>query len=144
MVSYRIYPDVIFNHMSGGGGGQGTGGSSTSSGSRNYPAVPYGVDDFNKPICGISNYNDVNQVRNDSISFLILLRYSNSKFYIIFGDIFENMRLNKEGLLPTHAKISTFFLTIPNIIFFAMCFSFTDIVGLSYILFKVNLFLMLI
>jgi alpha-amylase len=61
-VGIRIYPDAVINHMSA-SSGTGTGGSSVNVGSLQFPAVPYGPNDFN-PECPINNYNDANQVRN--------------------------------------------------------------------------------
>jgi alpha-amylase len=57
----RIYADVVFNHMTGGGGSQGTGGTISNTAARQYQEVPYGPDDFNTP-CAITNYNDAIQV----------------------------------------------------------------------------------
>lgn len=76
----RIYPDVICNHMTGGGGGSGTAGSIVQEGSREYPAVPYGINDFNKPICTINNSNDPNEVSNITVLQMIhFLPHLNSK-----------------------------------------------------------------
>jgi alpha-amylase len=61
-VGVRIYADAVINHMAA-IGGTGTGGSSSGGSSMNFPAVPYGPNDFN-PSCSINNYNDPNQVRN--------------------------------------------------------------------------------
>lgn len=61
-VGVRIYVDAVINHMSG-MTGSGTGGSWGDNGGKSYPAVPYGPNDFN-PRCDITNYNDINQVRN--------------------------------------------------------------------------------
>lgn len=61
-VGVRIYVDLIINHMSA-TGGYGTGGSSGNPGSKSFPAVPYGPNDFN-PTCSITNYNDPINVRN--------------------------------------------------------------------------------
>lgn len=41
---------------------EGTGGSTANFGQWDYPAVPFGKNDFNQPICTINNYNDPNQV----------------------------------------------------------------------------------
>lgn len=60
-VGVRIYVDAVINHM--GPGNYGTGGSTAESGALQYPAVPYGPNDFN-PRCDINNYNDPYQVRN--------------------------------------------------------------------------------
>ena len=65
-VGVRIYVDAIINHMSA-HSGTGSGGSSFSSGSKSYPAVPYGRNDFNDAKCksasgNIENYNDIYQV----------------------------------------------------------------------------------
>lgn len=76
----RIYVDLVINHMTGGGSGTGTAGSawnaggsdSNSWGGQQYPAVPYGENDFHPPgtnsrQCStsnmeIQNYGDTNQV----------------------------------------------------------------------------------
>lgn len=60
-VGVNIYVDVVFNHMAA-HDGTGTGGSSSSVSRREFPAVPYGPNDFN-PSCEIS-YNDPNKIRN--------------------------------------------------------------------------------
>nr|AAA03322.1 alpha-amylase [Aedes atropalpus] len=59
-VGVRIYVDIVINHMAA-MSGQGTGGSSVDG--LNFPAVPFGPNDFN-PRCDITNYNDKYQVRN--------------------------------------------------------------------------------
>merc|ERR1711976_44925 len=70
-VGVRIYPDVIPNHMCGGGGsGTGTGGSYFDAGyDLNFSGVPYGRGNFNDDKCytssgNIENYGDATQVRN--------------------------------------------------------------------------------
>lgn len=67
-VGVRIYVDALVNHMAA-QGEKSSGGSSFSSGSRSYPAVPYGPLDFNDKNCNtssgdIENFNDLNQVRS--------------------------------------------------------------------------------
>ncbi|XP_019541465.2 alpha-amylase B-like [Aedes albopictus] len=59
-VGVRIYVDIVINHMAA-VSGTGTGGSVVNG--LNFPAVPYGPNDFN-PWCEINNYNDRYQVRN--------------------------------------------------------------------------------
>ena len=44
--------------------GQGTGGSNFNGGNQQYDGVPYSNLDFHQPYCEISNYQDVNNVRN--------------------------------------------------------------------------------
>lgn len=62
---YRIYVDIVVNHMTGTWPeNEGTGGSTANFNEWNYPGVPFGKNDFNSPICTITNYNDPNQVRN--------------------------------------------------------------------------------
>lgn len=61
-VGVRIYVDAVINHMSG-MSGTGTGGSSADNNGKQWPAVPFGPNDFN-PRCDIQNYNDIYQVRN--------------------------------------------------------------------------------
>ncbi|XP_018017055.1 alpha-amylase 1 isoform X2 [Hyalella azteca] len=74
-VGVRIYPDAVFNHMTGSwpSGTPGVGGSSFDSGSENYPGVPYSGFDFNDGNCNsgsgsIESYQDANQVRNCKLS----------------------------------------------------------------------------
>ncbi|KAG8228000.1 hypothetical protein J437_LFUL007973 [Ladona fulva] len=60
----RIYVDAVFNHMSGDHpNAVGTGGSTANTYNKEYPAVPYGNNDFN-PTCAVNNYQDANNVRN--------------------------------------------------------------------------------
>jgi len=62
-VNVRIYADIVFNHMTGPAGSlTGTGGSTAEPDNKQYPAVPFGPNDFN-PSCSISNYNDPDNVR---------------------------------------------------------------------------------
>ncbi|XP_077293316.1 alpha-amylase 2-like [Arctopsyche grandis] len=64
-VGVGIYVDIVVNHMTGTWPeNQGTGGSTANFNEWSYPAVPFGKNDFNSPICTINNYNDPNQVRN--------------------------------------------------------------------------------
>lgn len=66
-VGIRLYPDVILNHMSAVGDQNpitGTGGSTADPGAREFPAVPYGPNDFNQPRCEINNWNNVDEIRN--------------------------------------------------------------------------------
>lgn len=63
-VGVRIYVDVAFNHMAADNPKViGTAGSWADPMTRNYPAVPYVVDDFHPP-CTIVDYQDPVQVRN--------------------------------------------------------------------------------
>ena len=62
----RIYVDAVINHMAA-VSGVGSAGSNFNSGSKSFPAVPFGPNDFNDKKCrtssgNIENYNDVNQV----------------------------------------------------------------------------------
>lgn len=66
-VGVRIYVDALVNHMAD-QGDKSSAGSTFSSGSKSYPAVPYGPNDFNDKNCNtssgsIENYNDLNEVR---------------------------------------------------------------------------------
>jgi len=64
-VGVNVIVDAVINHMTGhGASGQGTGGSGFNGGALDYPGVPFGSGDFHQPYCEISNYNDINQVRN--------------------------------------------------------------------------------
>lgn len=66
----RTYVDVVFNHMTAKQGDvHGTGGSTADVGARQYPAVPYGPNDFHWA-CEINNYNDAGNVRNCELSGL--------------------------------------------------------------------------
>lgn len=68
--SFRIYVDVVFNHMTGDWDSMvGTGGSTADPGSKYYPGVPFGSDDFHST-CSISDYNDADNVRNCELSGL--------------------------------------------------------------------------
>lgn len=60
---FRIYVDVVFNHMCGTHTNHdvGTGGSTADSENYYYPAVPYTRDDFHKK-CSISDWNNAHQV----------------------------------------------------------------------------------
>lgn len=67
-VGVDIYVDAIINHMAGRDSGTGVGGSTYKE--YNFPAVPFGYNDFNH-ICekkygfkDIRNYQDIEQVRN--------------------------------------------------------------------------------
>ncbi|XP_054738198.1 alpha-amylase A-like [Anastrepha obliqua] len=69
-VGVRIYVDVVFNHMAAdNANARGTGGSTADPSRKSFPAVPYSSTDFHTS-CGISNYNDANQVRNCELSGL--------------------------------------------------------------------------
>lgn len=48
-----VYADVVVNHMADYNGGTGTGGSTWSA--RNFPAVPFGSNDFHSPKCDIAD-----------------------------------------------------------------------------------------
>ncbi|XP_055636514.1 alpha-amylase A-like [Toxorhynchites rutilus septentrionalis] len=61
-VGVRIYVDIVINHMAA-VSGVGTGGSVIDVEGLNFPAVPYGRNDFN-PACGIYDYGNRYQVRN--------------------------------------------------------------------------------
>ncbi|CAG0899120.1 unnamed protein product, partial [Cyprideis torosa] len=70
--SNQVYPDIVFNHMTGDwpAGTPTTGGSSFNSDTLDYPAVPYSAFDFHGPAeCPsgsgyIESYQDAVQVRN--------------------------------------------------------------------------------
>ncbi|EAT40611.1 AAEL007673-PA [Aedes aegypti] len=66
-VGVRLYVDIIINHMSrdpnDGSIGTGTGGSIANSVTRDYPAVPFSIIDFN-PSCAITDWGNAWQVRN--------------------------------------------------------------------------------
>jgi len=67
-VGVRIYVDAVINHMSA-VGGLGSGGTDQNPGTKYYPGVPYGPNDFNDYKCrtssgNIENYNDPYQVRD--------------------------------------------------------------------------------
>ncbi|CAO1430966.1 unnamed protein product [Diamesa serratosioi] len=79
-VGVRIYPDIIINHMAAGSGTGwvvGTGGSEANSDTLDFPAVPFGPNDFNQPQCGIDPcYCDVANIRNCNLVGLTDLRLS--------------------------------------------------------------------
>lgn len=63
-VGVRIYVDIVFNHMTGEKGSiVGTAGSTANADKLDYPAIPYGPDDFHYP-CTVDNYQDPSNVRN--------------------------------------------------------------------------------
>ncbi|KAK9680356.1 Alpha amylase, catalytic domain [Popillia japonica] len=69
-VGVRIYVDVVINHMTGDNGvATGTGKSVADTSYKQYPAVPYGPNDFNSD-CIINNYQDASNVRNCELSGL--------------------------------------------------------------------------
>lgn len=62
--------DLVINHMTGEwSDAHGTGGSTADTTNKDYPAVPYGVNDFH-PSCAINNYQDASNVRNCELSGL--------------------------------------------------------------------------
>lgn len=68
--NFRIYVDIVFNHMTGEwSNAQGTGGSYADTGSKYYPSVPYSSEHFHGS-CEINNYNDASNVRNCELSGL--------------------------------------------------------------------------
>jgi alpha-amylase len=68
-VGVAIYVDAVINHMAPGAGGTSSAGASTWGGG-SFPRVPYGLTDFHDPACGITNYNDANNVQRCSLSGL--------------------------------------------------------------------------
>ena len=62
-----IYVDAVINHMAAGSGVGSAGDTFTP---RSFPAVPYAAADFHSPACGVSNYNDANNVQNCDLSGL--------------------------------------------------------------------------
>ncbi|XP_078573488.1 alpha-amylase-like [Branchiostoma floridae x Branchiostoma japonicum] len=79
----RIYADVVINHMCGfGGSGHGTGGSYFNAENLDFPAVPYGSNDFNNcstcgtSDCKVQSYDDVNQIRNCRLVSMLDLNHS--------------------------------------------------------------------
>jgi alpha-amylase len=96
----RIYVDMVVNHMTGAGGsGTGSAGSSFDADTLNFPAVPFGPNDFNccqcsmctTGSCDIESYNDVNQVRNCRLVSLLDLKlgadYVRTKIADFFNDL---------------------------------------------------------
>ena len=97
-VGVRIYPDVIPNHMCGGGGsGTGTGGSYFDAGyNLNFEGVPYSRNDFNDDKCytssgNIENYGDATQVRNCRLVNLVDLDQSKSYVRGKIGDYLSDL-----------------------------------------------------
>ncbi|KAK4054694.1 hypothetical protein OIO90_003506 [Microbotryomycetes sp. JL221] len=68
----KIIVDAVINHMTGSDRGAGTGTAGSSYNNYNYPAVPYGSNDFHSP-CSI-NYNDANSITTCQLSSLTDLR----------------------------------------------------------------------
>jgi len=67
-VGVRIYVDAVINHMSA-TGGLGSAGTDNNPGTKYYPGVPFGPNDFNDFKCktasgNIENYSDPSQVRD--------------------------------------------------------------------------------
>ncbi|XP_053682119.1 alpha-amylase 2-like [Sabethes cyaneus] len=62
-VGVRIYVDLVINHMAGQTANGGTAGSSGNAGRMEFPAVPYGRNDFHEP-CSIKDYKNAWEVRN--------------------------------------------------------------------------------
>ena len=59
----------------------GTGGSTADPGNKDYPAVPYGRDDFNSD-CAIEDYGNPEEVRNCELVGLKDLNQVRFAFYI--------------------------------------------------------------
>jgi len=58
--------DIILNHMTGDhANAVGVGGSTADTYNLQYPAVPFGPNDFNQPQCGIDNYADPDNVSDE-------------------------------------------------------------------------------
>lgn len=74
-VGVRIYVDVVFNHMTG-IGTIGSGGSTADPARRDYPAVPYRDEHFNR-FCTITDFRDPVQLRNCELYGLPDLDQSN-------------------------------------------------------------------
>lgn len=98
----RIFVDMVVNHMVGAGGtGTGSAGSSFDADNLQFPAVPYGPNDFNccqcdmctTSSCDIDSYQDVNQVRNCRLVSLLDLAlsadYVRGKVADYFNDLIE-------------------------------------------------------
>ncbi|XP_014211520.1 alpha-amylase B-like [Copidosoma floridanum] len=69
-VGVRTFVDVVMNHMTGDADpAVGVAGSTADPRTRLYPAVPYGLSDFNE-LCAINSYQDPNEVRNCELSGL--------------------------------------------------------------------------
>jgi alpha-amylase len=66
-VGVAVYADAVINHMSGGNSGTSSAGNAWSA--KNYPRVPFGVNDFHTS-CGINNYNDAGNVQYCELSGL--------------------------------------------------------------------------
>ena len=69
-MTFRIYVDVVINHMTGGFNGTGTAGHHFDGVNFSYPGVPYSTPDFNgKSECptadgGIHDWSNPIEVRN--------------------------------------------------------------------------------
>ncbi|XP_055523462.1 alpha-amylase-like [Wyeomyia smithii] len=62
-VGVRIYVDLVINHMAGATANGGTGGSRGNAAKMEFPAIPYGRNDFHDP-CSIKDYSNAWEVRN--------------------------------------------------------------------------------
>jgi len=64
---YRIYVDVVFNHMTGDyTNAYGVRGTPADTYNKYYPGVPYGPEHFNHT-CAITNYQDPVNVSNNEL-----------------------------------------------------------------------------
>ncbi|XP_047029614.1 alpha-amylase A-like [Helicoverpa zea] len=54
-VGVRVYVDVVFNHMTGGG--------TPETDSLSYPGVPYTEENFHHPVCDVNDYNNATEMR---------------------------------------------------------------------------------
>ncbi|RZC34112.1 Alpha-amylase domain containing protein, partial [Asbolus verrucosus] len=74
MEVFRIYADVVFNHMTA-RNGIGTAGSIANYHNQTFPSVPFHENDFHSP-CIINNYQDPVNVRNCRLKSLLDLDQS--------------------------------------------------------------------
>lgn len=70
----------------------GTGGSTGDSAAKEYPAVPYGWNDFNSE-CGVNDYNNAENVRNCE---LVGLRDLNQVGIVVVTEEIGNQFINRE------------------------------------------------
>ena len=65
---FRIYVDVVFNHMTSKfPNATGVGGTTADTYNMQYPGVPYGPEHFNRPTCEITTYQDPVKVSDNEL-----------------------------------------------------------------------------
>lgn len=84
-LNYRIYVDVVFNHMTGDHeANTGTAGSTANFSIFSYPAVPYKMKHFHHPICDINNYDNATEVCLETLFFFLETEKINPVFRHVY------------------------------------------------------------